>query len=276
VGVTGKALWYIESHLGTDLSLDSVSDAVGVSRFHLSRAFPAALGMPLSRYIRARRLSDAAKRLAGGAPDILAVALDAGYGSHEAFSRAFRQWFGLTPEQVRLRRETGGLKIQEPIRMDQETTPKLSPPRVVGAAELMIFGLGQRYECQSNAGIPSQWDRFLPHFGAIEGQKGRVAYGVVCNFDDQGGYDYICGVAVDRFPAEPAEFTRIRIPGGKYAVYHHPGHVATVHATWNEIWNRGLTDAGHQALEGPAFECYGENFDGRTGLGGLELWVPIR
>jgi AraC family transcriptional regulator len=100
VSVTPKALWYIESHLSSELSLDAVAEVARVSRFHLSRAFAASTGISLTGYMRARRLSEAAKALVKGAPDILSVALDAGYGSHEAFTRAFRQHFGVTPEQL--------------------------------------------------------------------------------------------------------------------------------------------------------------------------------
>ena len=53
------------------------------------------------RYLRARRLSVAARALVNGVPDIFSVALDVGYGSHEAFTRAFRERFGVTPESVR-------------------------------------------------------------------------------------------------------------------------------------------------------------------------------
>src|SRR3954451_2968586 len=96
-----KALWYIESHLAQPLTLDEVAAIAGVSRFHLVRAFAAATGLSVMRYVRARRLSEAARTLADGAPDILRVALDADYGSHEAFTRAFREHFGVTPEMVR-------------------------------------------------------------------------------------------------------------------------------------------------------------------------------
>src|SRR5215467_9489602 len=79
-----KALWYIESHLATDLTLDEISGVAGVSRFHMVRAFAAATGFSVMRYVRARRLTEAARALAAGAPDILSLALDADYGSHEA------------------------------------------------------------------------------------------------------------------------------------------------------------------------------------------------
>ena len=81
-----KTVWFIESRFrDNDLSLETMAEHAGVSRSHLSRTFPIATGQQLSSYIRGRRLTEAAKDLAKGAPDILNVALDAGYGSHEAF-----------------------------------------------------------------------------------------------------------------------------------------------------------------------------------------------
>ena len=48
-----------------------------------------------------------------------------------------------------------------------------------------------------------------------------------------------------------------------------------VGATCSAIWNQGLPDSGYKATDGPWFERYGEEFSGRTGLGGLEIWIPI-
>src|SRR6476619_2734305 len=113
-----KALWFIESHLADQLTLDQIAGVAGIWRFHLVRAFAAATGLSVMRYVRARRLSEAARALAGGAPDILTLALEADYGSHEAFTRAFRDHFGVTPEIVRATTCLDRLKLQEPIVMD--------------------------------------------------------------------------------------------------------------------------------------------------------------
>jgi len=95
-----KAL-FIESHFATDLTLGEIADVAGVSRFHMVQAFNAVTGHSVMRYVRARRLTEAARALARGALDILTVALDAGYGSHEAFTRAFRDQFSSIPDKVR-------------------------------------------------------------------------------------------------------------------------------------------------------------------------------
>ncbi len=102
-----------------------------------------------------------------------------------------------------------------------------------------------------------------------------MTYGVICNTDETGSIDYICGVRVGQFPSHPAEFARLRIPAQTYAVFKHTQHIAGVSASWQTIWNEALSGAGFRASDGPAFERYGESFDARTGLGGLELWVPI-
>ena len=81
---------------------------------------------------------------------------------------------------------------------------------------------------------------------------------------------------VSEFPAHPAEFTRLRIPPQIYAVFPHAGHVSSIVTTIKAIWNYGLAEAGYQAADGPVFERYDERFDGRTGLGGLEIWVPVK
>ena len=77
-----RALWYVESHLAEPMTLDEIAAISGVSRFHIVRAFAAATGLPVMRYVRARRLTEAARLLAKGAPNILGVALEADYGSH--------------------------------------------------------------------------------------------------------------------------------------------------------------------------------------------------
>src|SRR5436309_9806420 len=140
-----KALWFIESHLGRQLTLEEIAGVAGISRFHMVRAFAAATGLSVMRYVRARRLSEAARALANGAPDILTLALDADYGSHEAFTRAFRDHFGVTPEAVRGSAHLDNLRLQEPIVMDSTVIDNLQPPRFETGNPLLVAGLGERY-----------------------------------------------------------------------------------------------------------------------------------
>lgn len=139
------------------------------------------------------------------------MALDTGYGSHEAFTRAFHQQFGVRPEQLRERADLGGLTLMEPNRLSSSTSTELSTPRTVRSDALLIVGLSERHR-HTNPGIPAQWDRFVPHLSTTERRVGTDTFGVICNTDDAGTMDYICGVQVSAFPSVPREFSRLRVP----------------------------------------------------------------
>jgi AraC family transcriptional regulator len=271
-----KALWYIESHFAGEISLDDVAKVAGVSRFHLVRAFQAATGRSVMRHVRGRRLTEAARALAAGAPDILAVALDAGYGSHEAFTRAFRDQFGLPPEAVRAQRHLDNLELVEPITMDETLLTTLEEPRFENGKLLLVAGLGERFNVEGNQGVAALWQRFTPHIGNIPGQRGHVAYGVMSNFDDEGNFDYVAGMEVADFSDLPAEFSRVRIPEQRYVVFTHSEHISMIRRTMHTIYSKWLPESGLQTADSPNFERYDERFDPVTGGGGLEIWVPVK
>jgi AraC family transcriptional regulator len=272
-----KALWFIESHLASPLTLDEIAGVGGISRFHMVRAFAAATGLSVMRYVRARRLSEAARALAGGAPDILNLALEADYGSHEAFTRAFRDHFGLTPEAVRGMACLDHIKLLEPILMDSTLTDNLQAPRFATGKPFLIAGIGERCTHENGgAGIPNQWQRFHQEVADIPDRVGKVAYGVCCNGDDSGNFDYIAGVEVADFSELPREFSRARIAEAKYAVFTHADHISTIRRTVNTIWNHWLPASGLKVADAPNFERYDEDFDPLTGNGGLEIWIPVK
>jgi len=85
----------------------------------------------------------------------LTLALDADYGSHEAFTRAFRDHFGVTPEAVRGSAHLDNLKLQEPITMDSTVIDNLKPPRFETGKPLLIAGLGELHGGPIEEGRPA-------------------------------------------------------------------------------------------------------------------------
>lgn len=276
MNAVAKALWFIESHSGEEITLAEIARVAGISRFHMVRAFGVTTGHSVMRYVRARRLTEAARTLARGAPDILTVALDADYGSHEAFTRAFREQFGATPDMVRAAGTLEGLLLVEAFGMDEASKTTLGAPRMENGPALLVAGLGEHFTFESLAGLPALWQRFAAHLGNVPGQVGGFTYGVCYNTDDAGQFDYIAGVEVADFTALPKDFARLRISEQQYAVFMHEGHVSAVRGTFMAIFNDWLPKSGYQFADAPLFERYDERFDPRTGTGGFEIWVPVK
>jgi AraC family transcriptional regulator len=96
-----STLIHIQTHLEGDLNLDVLAGRVGFSAYHFHRIFREILGEPVKEYIRRLRVERAAYRLKISEETILQIALDAGFKTHESFTRAFQRQFGITPNQFR-------------------------------------------------------------------------------------------------------------------------------------------------------------------------------
>lgn len=174
------AIWLIESRLGEKPSLDDIARETGLSRYYICRVFAEETGTTLAAYVRSRRLAEAAKALLGGAPSILDVALVAGYGSHEAFTRAFRAEFGCTPEEVRARGQEAPLRLKEPLRMKTARQVPLDPLRLQTLPATRCVGLARTYTMTQLGAIPQQWEAFQrQHLSRIDRAKVPAAYGIV-------------------------------------------------------------------------------------------------
>ena len=92
---------FIREHIDEPLTREVLADVAGFSVPHFHRIFTAQLGENIASYVRRVRLERAGRKLRMGAVDITQVALAAGYDTHTAFSRAFKQQYGLSPSQFR-------------------------------------------------------------------------------------------------------------------------------------------------------------------------------
>lgn len=270
-----RAIWFIETRFAENITLDEIADVGGVSRFHLSRSFGTITGLPVMTYVRGRRLTMAAQQLLDGAPDILAVALDVGYGSHEAFTRAFRDQFGQTPEHLRAHGLADPSRLVEPLRIDETLLTTLPEPRLVAAAPLRIAGLGERFTFDTNHGIPSLWQRFAPHIGHMPGQLSTATYGVVADFEEDCSFGYLAGVEVSPTADLDPGTSYIDIPPQRYAVFLHQGHISSMRRTAYSIWADYFPNSTLVPTGGPSFERYGTEHDPLSGHGPVEVWVPI-
>jgi AraC family transcriptional regulator len=273
--LTAKALWVIERNLDRPLTLGEIAAACGVSPHHLAHAFGRTAGQAVMQYVRRRRLAAAARALAAGAPDILDLALSHGYGSHEAFTRAFRAEFGATPGEVRHKGNTEDLPMNEAMKIPPARDAEPAPPRIERAGPMLFVGLAGRHALGATQGVPAQWQAFMARYGEIADKADPIPVGVSRDMDEDGNFDYLCAVAVKRFSGTPRGLVELRIPARGYAVFTHRDHVSTIGATYGAIFERWRPETHRLAADAPMLERHLPGFDPMTGLGGVEIWIPI-
>jgi AraC family transcriptional regulator len=275
MSLTDRALWIIERNLGAPLSLAGLADACAVTRFHLAHAFGDVTGYSVMEYVRLRRLTESAKLLACGAGSILQVALASGYGSHEAFTRAFRAHFMVTPERYRSDGPPDRSALIEPLAIDARPDAWLPEARLVAAPAFQVLGLVEMHAFGDVTRIPAQWRAFGPQIEAIPGRVGPAPLGLMLDIDDDGRFSYACAVEVGYVDRIPAGLRKLSVPAQTYGVFLHRGHVSELRQTYAAIFDRWFPARGERLAPGPVLERHDPRFDVKTGRGGLEIWTPL-
>lgn len=154
---------------------------------------------------------------------------------------------------------------------------QFEPTRFEESGPLLIAGLKEHYTPETMNRIREQWQRFGPYIGNVPGQVDQRTYGV-CDNVTAGEFDYLTGVAVATASATsglPGEFIQIQIPAQRYAVFSHREHISKIQNTIEAIGKEWLPTAAYEPTGTPTFFERYENFNPQTGMGDIEIWLPI-
>jgi AraC family transcriptional regulator len=293
-----RVLAHIDAHLDQPLDLNTLAQVAHFSPFHFHRVFAAWMGETLGDYMRRRRVELAAMRLAAQPRSrVLDLALSVGFGSAEAFTRAFKARFGCSPtawraQQAALRRanRNPGQVDGNPDQVfpqpfthheashnpDRESLMKVKIIDRQSATIAYLRHLGPYGEA-----VARFWqEAYVPW--AVMNRLGpdHARYGI--SHDDpsitapvQCRYDACAEVAPDFVVNGGAQ--KATIPGGKYAVLAFRGTVAQVGCAWAAILRDWLPESGLQLDARPSFEYYpkGAVFDPKTGMFECEICIPV-
>jgi AraC family transcriptional regulator len=260
-----SAIDFIEKNLQEDLKITNISSEACFSAFHFQRLFQAISGFSVHEYIRKRRLSEAAILLRETNWNILEIAISFGYGSQEAFSRAFEAYFEVSPA---IYRKTVTTTIRQQFKinfLDYKIHSKeelsMNKPDIIELEAIQIVG----YEYKTNllndqyfADIP----QFYYHFGENQyylhipnkTSPNRV-YGIACNYTNEDDFSFIIGVEVEAVvDAFEDGFVEFEIPQGKYAVFKAFGTVDLVQETRKYIYGTWLPNSNYELRGGIDFE----------------------
>lgn len=285
-----RAIDFIEVHLSDELDIDLIAKEAAFSRWHFQIVFSSMVGETVKEYIRKRRLSNALKRIRDLESRILDVAIEAGFESQEAFSRAFKNQFGLTPGDCRKEQFKNVMVLQKPqITMDYlnhlyggfNMTPvfkKMSEFKVVGLSEKFVSILSP--EKNDHIVIPTLWDRYLPRRHEILHAKEGINYGVCLPVETQSKSHpdeclYMACAEVSYPDHVPNGMVLKVIPAGEYAVFTHTGKLDKLDHTMNYIYGSWLPKSGKKLREAPDLELYDHRFNPTSDNSEFDIYIPI-
>ena len=266
-----RAVEYLEKYLeGPDLG--EAARIACCSPYHFQRMFSLLAGVPLSEYIRRRRMSRAAADLQSG-EKILDVALKYGYSSPTAFNRAFQAVHGLPPSAAK----TPGtaLKSYPPLRFAitvqgveemEYRIEKRNAFRIVGVSAPLGKDMEENFQ-----NVPQLWGRAaadgtIPRLAALMDGVPRGLLGVCDGLDSA---KYYIAVASSAPAAEGLE--EYTVPAFTWAVFPGQGDsAAAVQALERRVVAEWLPTSGYEYTEGPDVEVYLD-----PGCTKFEVWIPV-
>jgi AraC family transcriptional regulator len=265
-----RVLVHIQDHLGEDLPLETLARVACFSPHHFHRIFGAMVGESVKEHIRRLRLERAAYRLQFGNQRVTDIVFDAGYETHESFTRAFRAMFGTSPSRFRkLQRDRmravgppGVHYLPEGRLADFNPVQRGGPPMNVRITTLtpMKVAFLRHVGPYEDEGLGRTWDRLL--FWA--GQRGLLGPRTkLLGIDHDNPHvtppdklRYDACVATDK-PVEPeGDVGTQDIPGGEYAVVTHKGPYETLPETYARLYGEWLPQSGREPAEAPGFQHY--------------------
>lgn len=300
-----KVLEHIDQHLDQTLELSTLAEVAHFSAFHFHRLFSAWMGETLGDYLRRRRLEVAAFRLiAQPKVPVLHIALSVGFGSTEAFARAFKGRFGCTATAWRQRRATqredirasrSGHKsnpdqmISNPDqahgpRWEDHETSRHTPlevrmqVKIINRQAVKVAYL--RHVGPYGQSVAKFWGETVYPWLAANDLLHQPRYGIghdnpsitaaeKCRYD-------ACVEVPPGFISKGTSFSTI-LPGGSYAVTHFEGTVAEIEEAWASLLRDWLPASGMQLDARPFFEYYSidTTYNPKTGVFNCDLCVPV-
>jgi AraC family transcriptional regulator len=284
---------YIDHHLDQDLDLATLAAVAHFSAFHFHRLFRVWTGEVLGDYLRRRRLEMAAVRLrAQLRVPVLDIALGVGFGSAEAFARAFRTRFGCTPTQWRkskhdqVRRKLGQAsrkRGQAPGARQRNTAASRNQEapmnvRIIEREPVQVAYL--RHTGPPGEPVSRFWLETVVPWMATNNLFGRVRYGVT--LDDpsvtrQEQCRYDACIEVPEKQVLSGEAKRKLIPGGRYAALAFGGTAREIGTAWDRMLREWLPRSGLQLDSRPFFEHYAldSQYDPKSGRFTCDICVPV-
>ena len=284
IAVLNRVVELVEDHLTDEIDIAGLAVGLGTTEYHVRRMFSSLAGMPLSEYIRRRRMAVAAADVLGGG-DLLGIAVRFGYGSTEAFNRAFRAVHGVGPADVR--RDGGPLRTQPQLRfrltvegntpMDTRITERPAFRLIGHATRVPLIHEGANPHIQAHiAALPeAEHGRLKALSGTEPAGLLQVSADLDPDYAEGSELTYLHGVAVDASTSVPEDLDVIDVEAGSWAVFRVDGpYPAALQSTWAATATDWFPSNPWRLRPGPSIVAVldrAADFSTAT----CELWLPV-
>lgn len=277
-------LRHIHSNLDTSLSVETLAELAGWSRWQFQRVFNAHTGLSVAQYVRELRLSRAAEALLNTSCRQLDIALACGFCSEISFSRSFRQMFGCSPRAYRQRGQLIGLRTPIPTGDVPSPPPELDHRmlqiRLESRPAFSVVGLcdqiqGLFSDCPDFAiRVPRLWQAFHRQIGpGMEGPSIGVL-GVTESTDNGCSFPYWAAFESDGNHSN-TDFHRLHVPAQTYAIIPFQGPLLALEKTLDWFIHHWLPASGYRGCYGYDLEVYPPGFKSSDPHARMEYWVPV-
>ena len=243
-------------------------------RSTLQRIFYGLTDLPLSEYIRSRRMSLAGQELQAQGAKVLDTALKYGYETPESFHKAFRRFHGIPPSAAR--RPQAKLLFMAPLQINVSLKGgNIMDYQMEAKDKMTVMGIERRFDFETcKAEIPKFWDEFLS-----KGWQERVAPLLGCCFEDDSKTDfpYLIGNFCDADAPVPEGMTKRTIPAYTWAMFHTEGTTGRDIQTLNrQIYSEWLpANTQYEPAAGMNVEVYPcQEMDWEDKRWGI--WLPVK
>ncbi|WP_438452616.1 AraC family transcriptional regulator [Streptomyces asiaticus] len=277
-----EALDHIDSRLDQRIQVSELARIAMTSEYHFRRLFSALAGISLSEYIRRRRLTLAGAEVLAGERTLLEIAVRYGYGSGEAFARAFRAMHGVGPGEAR----RAGASLSSQPRMSFRLIVEGSSSmryRVVEKERFQVVGKKVRVPLV-HEGVNPAIAEFIRGLGqettrriaALSDQEPEGILGVSDNLDPSRAegteLDYYHGVVTGA--AAPEDLDALTVPAGAWAVFENSGPFPqALQYLWRDVFTQWFPSNPYQSRPGPEILRTRLSQDGARA--DAELWIPV-
>ncbi|GAA2388079.1 AraC family transcriptional regulator [Streptomyces glaucosporus] len=277
-----RAMEHIERNLDRQVDAAELARIALTSEYHLRRLFSALAGMGLSEYVRRRRLTVAGAEVLAGERTLLDIAVRYGYGSGEAFARAFRAVHGVGPGEAR---RTGAALHSQPrmsFRLVVEGSGGMRY-RVVEKGEFAVVGRKARVPLVHEgtnpaiAGFVRSVDREVrERLEGLSDQEPRgvvgVSDGIAADRAEGSGLDYWHGVVTGA--EAPGDMDVLTVPAGTWAVFESSGEFPrALQYLWRDVFTQWFPSNPYRSRPGPEILRTRLSADGAEA--DAELWIPV-